>query len=332
MSFCEDDTFCHYCGRYPSIGNGLEWDHVPALNVKIPEDCDGVRKTLVRSCRECNSMASDIAHLDYIERHFWLKAAYLRKYKKILVNEGDYGEESDYEDSLLRGVIFNAKKNYEDILYAIGFGIKSIDEIESPVLNLKTKSKKRISSLLLGYINGSPSEDEFQEINVRSEKFDKEDVKEKAICSYNDFIEFLLAEHPSGWRMDTQDSYVCWIKSHPSRFRILKLPEWPVFEYSVPWADMALSVAEILSKEKMKGQCLSRSGEFCSYNDFIDFVKYGLAEEEFEEKEDYQFWFAENKLIALGNNLPNNPDIVYGLEWSVIKRKALRKKKNSKFH
>lgn len=38
MSLSEDDTFCHYCGRGVSPELAMQWDHVPALNVRIPEE------------------------------------------------------------------------------------------------------------------------------------------------------------------------------------------------------------------------------------------------------------------------------------------------------
>lgn len=80
MSFSEDDTFCHYCGRSASSNLALHWDHVPALNVRIPEEYGiqhDIRRTLIRACAECNILASDVPHLDYLERHFWLKVSYL---------------------------------------------------------------------------------------------------------------------------------------------------------------------------------------------------------------------------------------------------------------
>ena len=51
MSLSKDDGFCHYCGRLESTIVNLEWDHVPALNVKIPTEYGiefGIKKVLVR--------------------------------------------------------------------------------------------------------------------------------------------------------------------------------------------------------------------------------------------------------------------------------------------
>lgn len=83
MSEGKDDTFCHYCGREARVGLGLQWDHVPALNCAIPEDHQHISKTLVRACSECNLLASDIPHLDYLERHYWLKSKYLGRYYQV---------------------------------------------------------------------------------------------------------------------------------------------------------------------------------------------------------------------------------------------------------
>jgi len=98
ISLFEDDSFCHYWRRQVTPELALEWDDVPALNVKIPEEYGiehFIRKTLVRSRSECNSLASDIPQLDYLERHLWLKAKYMRRYKSILVSSDPKHEDEE---------------------------------------------------------------------------------------------------------------------------------------------------------------------------------------------------------------------------------------------
>ncbi|MDN3652338.1 hypothetical protein QWY77_06130 [Thalassotalea ponticola] len=160
MSRTEDDGFCHYCGRKPNITLRLEWDHVPALNVKIPEGCESIRKTLIRACRECNGLASDIPHMDYLDRHYWLKGAYLRRYKRFLLNDGGADIDTSHMNGFLLAAISNAEYKYEEILSVIGFGIRSIYDIESPILELKTVSKKKLSSVIIKYLHSPIDEDD----------------------------------------------------------------------------------------------------------------------------------------------------------------------------
>jgi len=157
MSTFEDSTFCHYCGRKASLELRLEWDHVPALNVKIPEGCEDIRKTLVRSCNECNGIASDVPHMDYLERHFWLKAAYLRRYKRFLVNYNGKTLDTDGVTGYLLAAMKNADIRYEEILNAIGFGIKHIEQIDSPILQVRVKSNRLLANIISEYLHGIPS-------------------------------------------------------------------------------------------------------------------------------------------------------------------------------
>jgi hypothetical protein len=150
MSLREDDTFCHYCGRKPHFNLRLEWDHVPPLDVKIPpEYLDKVHKILIRSCAECNRLASNIPHMDYYERHIWLKSKFLHRYKRLLLNDTEDSESNERKEGYLDSAISNINYRREDILEAIGFGISEIEQIESSVLDLKTKSGKQLRSVCI---------------------------------------------------------------------------------------------------------------------------------------------------------------------------------------
>ena len=166
MSLNEDDTFCHYCGRSASPNLALHWDHVPALNVQIPEEYGiqhNIRRTLIRACAECNILASDVPHLDYLERHFWLKVNYLRRYKSILVNEDPTVSETTELENIAR-----TKPTIKVLLAMLGFGVKDIEQIKSPIIEVKNKpTKKKISTLLIENLTFSPheiEEDEIEEI------------------------------------------------------------------------------------------------------------------------------------------------------------------------
>lgn len=166
MSIGEDESFCHYCGHFPNFSNGLEWDHVPPLNVRIPEGCDEVRKTLVRSCSECNRLAADLPHMDYLERHFWLKGKYLRRHKKQILSESDQlnsplgsSEGQTYENN-------SVTSGLESVLARIGFGVKDLEDIDSPILGLKTKKGRKVSTLLFKHLTGYPTEEDLSLIHI----------------------------------------------------------------------------------------------------------------------------------------------------------------------
>lgn len=156
MSTNEDSTFCHYCGQEAGINVQLTWDHVPALNVMIPRELQGIRKVLIRACSECNGLASDTPHLDYLERHFWLKSKLLSRYKKLLISFDGVMICTEELDEYLSAVVFNHSITYESVLKRIGFGIKDIDDVDSPVLSLANKEGKRIKDILQEYLYSSP--------------------------------------------------------------------------------------------------------------------------------------------------------------------------------
>ena len=224
MSNWEDDSFCHYCGRKASILLGLEWDHVPALNVKIPDWVGDVRKALIRACSECNSLASDTPHLDYLSRHYWLKGAYLRRYKRLLVGDSFSESEKRSLSGYLLAAVNNHEIKYQEIISAIGFGIRSIDDIESPILKLKTKKGRTIASIITEHISYPESAEEI-------------DYDEKAILYDNQANEldvnpwtahelrkFIISENRYGARIRCESSYQNWLSSNPSRAMALQLP------------------------------------------------------------------------------------------------------------
>lgn len=237
MSSSEDDTFCHYCGRAADAITRLEWDHVPALNVKIPEGCESIRKTLVRSCQKCNLQASDVPHMDYQERHFWLKAAYLRKYKWLLINDDKYVSKKGIEGFLL-AYINNSEVEYEAILNGLGFGIRSIDEIDSPILKLRTKSKRLLSSVITQYLSYPLIEDDEEDEPEEGILINEINEDNDFLSTYSEFINFLVAEKESNNSIDTDCDYQQWISEHLSRFQLLDLPDNPSVLYGKKWGEI----------------------------------------------------------------------------------------------
>lgn len=216
MSLFEDDSFCHYCGRQVNTELGLEWDHVPALNVKIPDEYGiehSIRKTLVRSCSECNSLASDTPHLDYLERHLWLKVQYMRRYKSVLIS-------SDPKDKD-EVVSITGKRNslsFHKLLSMLGFGLKDIDMIKSPILQLKNKpSARKVENLIAEHLTNSPHEieDEPEKELVFEKKGHSEATKQKLTIPF--LKEFLLDEWLSGNKITTTEMFEEWIINNPGR-------------------------------------------------------------------------------------------------------------------
>jgi hypothetical protein len=246
MSNYEDDGFCHYCGRKPSIILSLEWDHVPALNVRIPPDCNDIRKTLIRACKECNILAGDFPHMDYLERHFWLKGAYLRAYKKLLLNEGTEDIDRSHMNGHLLAALNNSDLKHEEILSAIGFGIREIDEIDSPILSLRTKKTHRIlQHIIIEYFHGIPNDDDDDDFLLGSiEHKDDESVPPYIV---KEFVCFLADEVAAGNIINNSVDYRNWLKDHPERALSLELPVIPDKHLGVSWDRINILLEDELS-------------------------------------------------------------------------------------
>lgn len=250
MSLVEDDTFCHYCGRKSSVEVRLEWDHVPALNVAIPDYAVDIRKTLVRSCQECNGLASDVPHLDYLERHLWLKGALLRRYKRLLLAYDGKDISILGLDELLTATIKNGKFRYDETMRRIGFGIRDVSDIDSPILELKNKAKIKLREALTAFMYGIPTE---QDDDKPSEDFAELDADEESNLDlppypYADFIDFIASEIENGSSITDDQSYFSWCKKHPSRTELLELPSIsPAKYFGKSWETIFLDANEQVS-------------------------------------------------------------------------------------
>lgn len=325
MSNGQDDTLCHYCGRKASLTIRLEWDHVPALNVQIPSDQrDLYSKTLVRSCQECNGLASDIPHLDYLERHFWLKAAYLRRYKRLLLSVGPKDIDTKNMTGYLRAAVENYDFMYKDILMAIGFGIKNIDYIESPILKLKNIDGKVLEDVLLGFLYGEPFTDEGED------ESDIDEVEEDIdYCSFPRFVEFLLSYKENGIELTNQLQYESWINENSYFFEINELPKKPAKNYQISWENICQIVEIVISHTKRKHKITdyfiddlknefasSEVSEYCSFEQFVEVI--ASEQINLENEDNYLKWFKVNFRRAKRLSLPNEPAIFYSKSWDTI--------------
>jgi len=228
MSLCEDDSFCHYCGRTADILRALHWDHVPALNVRIPDGCEGLRKTLVRACSECNGLASDLPHMDYLERHFALKTLLIQRYYRLMLSPETYAEELGLSGQAfyLNAAVNNQAVLREQIFAAVGFGVHDINQIESPFLRRKNSEGKTIASLLLKYLTPAPVEPEPEE-HQQSYALPADPLTELRAWTADEFILFLQSENralPKYHRIYSRLGYIHWLRNHPTRAEALELP------------------------------------------------------------------------------------------------------------
>ncbi|WP_409438774.1 hypothetical protein [Psychromonas sp. GE-S-Ul-11] len=302
MSFGEDFTFCHYCGRKAGIDMQLEWDHVPALNVKLPADVDHLRKTLVRSCSECNGLASDVPHIDYLERHFWLKAAYLRRYKNILLNDNIFRESTEAE-GFLKAYIDNAKVKYHELLRGLGFGIKSIDEIDSPILSLKTKSNRVLSDVIHCYLY-FPLVDDEEDTPIDTMDETEENTEVEVCCSINEFIEFLYLECPTNTELLTLEGYYEWGRKNDSRCALLDLPIDPEEALNTKWELIINQLYRLYIDTGVDDQ-------YCAFGKFVTCLK-EYAYRHIYSLDEYQEWHKSNIDTLFLCSLPKDPCSFYG--------------------
>lgn len=218
MSLTPDESFCHYCGRSVTPDLQLEWDHVPALNVRIPEEYGiefDIKKTLVRSCSECNSLASDVPHLDYLERHLWLKARYLRRYKSVLTDTSPKDKDEVTDVTGKRSSI-----GFHSLLTMLGFGLKEESQINSPIMEVINKpSRRKIKNLIAEHLTGSPhdTDDEIEaepEVSFREEISQTEGINTVTV---DEMKEFILDEWVAGNKIATFEDVCEWIDTHPGR-------------------------------------------------------------------------------------------------------------------
>ncbi|MFT6909631.1 MAG: hypothetical protein ACJAS1_006354, partial [Oleiphilaceae bacterium] len=320
MSFMGDESFCHYCGRTAGIYLQLEWDHVPALNVKIPEEYGlqfDIRKTLIRSCSECNGLASDTPHLDYIERHYWLKGAYLRRYKRIFVD----GEPCKI-DSVNLNIPDSKVPSLWALLTMLGFGIKHLSSINSPILEIRNKkTNKKIETLLTQHLTGTPQDIDEEEImdEVIDEARDELNLEREPDIEFLE--EFLIDETKAGNLLINEDLFDKWVINHPSRafsldieigdFRCLS----PKFLDQIKYGE--LNVKVIKDKLPISSGLNTKIHCTASFSEFIDFVIKNVSRTIRLYRKSYQKLYIQKSLARLG--FPPEPDIFYQRTWSQIR-------------
>ncbi|MCU7556103.1 hypothetical protein OCL06_16040 [Alteromonas sp. ASW11-19] len=319
MSEGKDDTFCHYCGREARVGLGLQWDHVPALNCAIPEEHKHICRTLVRACSECNLMASDTPHLDYLERHYWLKSKYLERYKKLLLDDAAIENIRNAGDSFLDGYLNNQSFLYFELLKAIGFGVVHISQIDSPVLSLKCRSGRTIEEVLIDYLFGAPNV-------IKDEENDDEDGSVNII--YADYIAY-LSDTIKEEAVITEDRV-----KEISRANTVNIPENPTRYYGVSWATIARDVMaktnnpnllrskgeESIRKKPAEVQEILISDEIeISINRFTSvMVEILLTQGKRIQFDEEVYASILKKQKKMGGKVPLNPTKYFGTDWETL--------------
>lgn len=198
-----------------------------------------MRKTLVRACAECNGLASDLPHMDYLERHLALKMLLIQRYHHLMLSAENRSEDLgiDTDASYLNAVIKNHAVLRQQLFSAIGFGIHDISQIESAFLKRKNAEGKTLESLLLAYLTAAPVEPEPDTHQIAP--FAAETTANKR-CSWpaEEFRLFLQVENralPKSEWIYSQTDYDYWLLTHPSRTAALEVPGSPEFLKDFCW-------------------------------------------------------------------------------------------------
>lgn len=324
MSVGEDSTFCHYCGRKAGLELQLHWDHVPSLNVKVPPEYTHlIKKTLVRACSECNLMASDHPHMDYIDRHIWLKHEYLQTYKKLLLS-GKHDLLVAEKNDLLAPYINNSIVRYEEILYAIGFGLADLSQIKSPILDMKDNNGNYFRDILNKYLSLPIIQDDSDEID-------------NTLPSLDRFFTILYADFAEQPERLNKKNYNTIYQRYGYRVENIIMPRNPDVEYGLSWENMSQIIEYIEDyKEQGKGYYIEDLIEllykdddhYCTYKEFIDELANVMSnriknsatfvEYDFHMEQDFESWYENHKSLLDQLGIPALPCHIYQKEWSDI--------------
>ena len=163
---------------------------------------------------------------------------------------------------------------------AIGFGIKNIDYIESPILKLKNIDGKVLEDVLLGFLYGEPFTDE------EEDESDIDEVEEDIdYCSFPRFVEFLLSYKENGIELTNQLQYESWINENSYFFEINELPKKPAKNYQISWENICQIVEIVISHTKRKHKITdyfiddlknefasTEVSEYCSFEQFVEVI------------------------------------------------------------
>ena len=130
--YCPNDDFryfCHYCGMpAPSL------DHVPPLNAlpSLLMEYEKLNYIKVPCCNECNSIAGDYPHTDFIERQKYIKEKLKKKYQK-------YIKSPDWEDYEISELGYRMKQLIEatmSIKYLVAYRLTYGEELNFNIKDL----------------------------------------------------------------------------------------------------------------------------------------------------------------------------------------------------
>ena len=324
MSVGEDSCFCHYCGRKAGLELELHWDHVPPLNVKIPpEYLQYIKKTLIRACSECNLMASDRPHMEYIDRHIWLKNAYLEKYKKLILS-GKHQLLTYKKNDLLTAYINNSIIRYEEILYAIGFGLADLSQITSDLLNMKDDDGNYISDVINKHLS----------LPILS---DEPEIKNKIIPSIDSFFGILFLDFDGDENKINKKNYHEMYQKYGYIVDEMILPADPDIEYNLTW-DEIRKIIEYMKYYKVEEKNYliqdiidflnNHDKDYLAYQEFIDELinvmenrikkPNSLTTYDFRNEQDFKLWYKTHKSLLVQLGVPGLPCRIYKKKWEDI--------------
>lgn len=324
MSVREDSTFCHYCGRKATPDLELQWDHVPSLYIKIPREyIKLIKKTLIRACAECKKMSLDQPHIEYLDRHIWLKNEYLQTYESLLLT-GQHISPITEKNDFINEYNGNPLVSYEEILSLIGFGLADLSQISSPILNLKDNNGNYLSDVLNKYLSLPIIQNESDELDNPLLNIDR----------FFAILSIDFAEQPERLNKKNYDNMY---QRYGYRVDNIIMPRDPDIAYSLTWDNM-IQIIEYIEDYKQQEkdyyiddliELLDQDQDYyCTYKEFIEElanvmenrIKNPISKKmyDFHVEQDFESWYENHKSLLNQLGIPALPCHIYQKKWTDI--------------
>tara|TARA_R110001583_G_C5632399_1_gene407162 strand:+ start:69 stop:1160 length:1092 start_codon:yes stop_codon:yes gene_type:complete len=204
----------------------------------------------------------------------------------------------------------------------LGFGIKELSSITSPILEIKNKiTNKKIETLLIQHLTGTPHD--IDEEEIMGDVFDDagDELKQERKPDIQFLEEFIIDEKKMGNVLSDADLFDEWVINHPSRAFSLDIQ---IGDFRSLSPDFVVRIkSEELNVEVTKDNlaiCSELNTEInctASFSEFIDFVVSNVSKTIRVYRESYQKLYIQKSLARLG--FPKEPDVFYQRTWSQIR-------------
>jgi hypothetical protein len=210
----------------------------------------------------------------------------------------------------------------------LGFGIKDVSLIHSPILEIRNKiTTKKIESLLIQHLTGTPHDIDEEELmdDVIDEVDDHLNLNREPDIQFLE--EFIFDEAKMGNLLINRKLFNEWVVNHPSRAVALDI-EIGDFKYLSSDALERIKQGE-LNTEVIKNSLPDKSELHikldCSASvpQFIDYIVNNVSKTFRLYRESYQKLYIQKSLGRLG--FPQEPDIFYQKTWPQIRSMVFEK-------